>query len=89
MPLDDSLTKEQLLEKFKLMQVEHKRREGSKNSQGSHNLKGNKEVTSKKHSKKSVESRGLTLEHPLVTTGGHTQLNAKLLDLVRKIQKEY
>lgn len=56
--------------------------------EGSQNLRETRDIASEQHNEKSAKSIGLTLVYSL-GNGGHPQFDAKLLDAVRRIQKEY
>lgn len=63
-------------------------REGPDNSLGVQNLREAKDVMSEKHIEKLVESRWLALGCSLGDRG-HSQLDTRLLDAVKRIRKEY
>lgn len=63
-------------------------REGPNNPLGVQNLRKAKDVVSEKHIEKSAERTGLTLRYSL-GDGGQSWLGARLLDAVKRIQREY
>lgn len=57
-----------------------------KNLQESRNLKENKDLISEKHTKKSAKSKG-TMPRNTFSIRGQAQLDARLLDVVKRIQE--